>query len=167
MVLKEKYFKNVNILRKPQEKYFHGYPCKNFTKYFCVFFRFRTFCIFFSFYRPKHIYFGCGQGVDPPPPPFTDQSATNSFFTPSLIAGQTDQGLIEEDVYFYYEKGGSSDPKPSYRILHAPVRMKIQDCLVGTASSNNITMHSNKPTSNISIRNKIVVATLDRIITPI
>jgi len=79
-----------------------------------------------------------------------------SVNVPIWVRGQTDQGLIEEDVYFYYEKGGSSDPKPSYRILHAPVRMKIQDCLVGTASSNNITMHSNKPTSNISIRLKNV-----------
>ena len=24
------------------------YPCKNFKKYFCIFFRFKTFCIFFS-----------------------------------------------------------------------------------------------------------------------
>ena len=28
-------------------KVFNGYPCKNFTKYFCIFFRFRKFEAFF------------------------------------------------------------------------------------------------------------------------
>ena len=45
---------------------FNEYPCKNATKYFCIFFCFRQFCIFFSF-SEKNTYFGYGQGVCPPP----------------------------------------------------------------------------------------------------
>ena len=42
---------------------FNGYPFKNVTKYFCIFFHFRTFCIFFSF-SEKNTYFW----LQPPPP---------------------------------------------------------------------------------------------------
>ena len=54
-------------------------PCKNVTKYFCIFFRLRKFCIFFSFSQ-KNTYFGCVQGVCHPPPSFTDWSVTYRFF---------------------------------------------------------------------------------------
>ena len=29
----------------------NGYPCKNVTNYFCIFFRFRTFCLFCFFLK--------------------------------------------------------------------------------------------------------------------
>ena len=34
---------------------FYGYPCKNVTKYFCTFFRFRTFCLFSLFQKKTPI----------------------------------------------------------------------------------------------------------------
>jgi hypothetical protein len=61
-VVKEKYsekylyfMKNVQVCNRN--------PCTNVTKYFSIFFRFRTLSIFFSFI--KKIYFGCGLGVVP------------------------------------------------------------------------------------------------------
>ena len=65
------------------ENVFNGYPCKNITKYFCIFFHFRTFCFCFSFLEKTPILVvACGIC---PPPPFTDWSVTYRFFlTPSL-----------------------------------------------------------------------------------
>ena len=45
-------------------------------------FPFHIILHFFLIIKKK--YFGCGQRVPPPPLPFTDRSATNIFFTPSL-----------------------------------------------------------------------------------
>ena len=40
LVWKDKYFKKIHIVNVPS---FLIYPCKNFKKYFCRFFCFRTF----------------------------------------------------------------------------------------------------------------------------
>ena len=61
--IKEK--KNFGSKGKILRKVFNGYPCKNGTTYFCVFFRFRTFCVFFSFTAKKYL-FWLRPGVPPP-----------------------------------------------------------------------------------------------------
>lgn len=63
---------------------------------------------------------------------------------------------MEENLYLYYEKLDSSSTKPVYRILHLPVKLKIQDCLTGSAVASNPSMHSNQQTSNIDIRKPVV-----------
>ena len=62
LVLKEKYLLYENI--EKNARVFNGNPCKNVTKYFCIFFHFREFCIFFSFSEEKKP--GYGQRVPPP-----------------------------------------------------------------------------------------------------
>ena len=47
--------KKFNIWRKYSENVYNGYPCKNFTKYFGIFFCFRTFKAFFFILRRKQI----------------------------------------------------------------------------------------------------------------
>ena len=61
-----------------------------------IFFRFRTFCIVFSFL--KYTYFSCGLGVPGwPPLPFTDRSVTfRCFFTPKQIC------IFYMDRYYKY-----------------------------------------------------------------
>ena len=58
---------------------------KNVTKYFCIFFHFRTFCIFSL--SEKNTYFGYGRGFQPPPPtgPGFFIKFSNIFNTPLPI----------------------------------------------------------------------------------
>ena len=43
LVLKEKFFFNISKEYFEKCPSFKGYPCKNITTYFCIFFCFRTF----------------------------------------------------------------------------------------------------------------------------
>ena len=55
---------------------------KNFTKYLCIFFRFKTFCIFVSL-KKVYILFD-DWGVDSPPPRLQTGPQLIGFFTSSL-----------------------------------------------------------------------------------
>ena len=66
---------------------------QKFQKLFLHIFRFKAFCTFFSL--TKKNFFGCGQGVPP-----QDQSATYSFFTPSLKGTQLGKGKATMNPYY-------------------------------------------------------------------
>ena len=64
--LKRMYFMKEKNFGSKGKILFNGYPCKNVKKYFCIFFPFRTFCIFFILKTPILVTVG---GFAPPPPP--------------------------------------------------------------------------------------------------
>ena len=64
LVLKGKFNILRNIVKNIQV--LNGYPCKNVTKYFCIFFCFRTFYAFF-FLRTKNLHYLAAERSTPPP----------------------------------------------------------------------------------------------------
>ena len=73
---------NGKILRKISIFYenivLNGYPYKNVTKYFCIFFHFRTLHLFLFFLKKTSM--KPARGFAPPPGPVTDWSVTYRFF---------------------------------------------------------------------------------------